>query len=77
MQSTNGGGDCDAAVFRTPGPRLLDCMRGNAGSARADSRALDELRQQQVALDVIVMLKGMQQAIERRLALARAGEVSD
>jgi hypothetical protein len=33
------------------------------------------LRQQQVALDVIVMLKGMQQALDRRLALARAGEV--
>ena len=38
-------------------------------------RLNDELRQQQVALDVIVMLKGMQQAVDRRLALARAGEV--
>jgi hypothetical protein len=38
-------------------------------------RLNDELRQQQVALDVIVMLKGMQQALDRRLALARAGEV--
>jgi hypothetical protein len=36
-------------------------------------RSNDELRQQQVALDVIVMLKGMQQARERRLALARGG----
>jgi hypothetical protein len=34
-------------------------------------RLNDELRQQQVALDVIVMLKGMQQALDRRLALAR------
>lgn len=57
---------------------LTACGETRAQPEPTVVRLNDELRQQQVALDVIVMLKGMQQAVERRLALARAGRlVSD
>jgi hypothetical protein len=69
MRPTNWGGGCLGVVFCTPRPRRPDC------NPTVVVRLNDELRQQQVALDVIVMLKGMQQALDRRLALARAGEV--
>jgi hypothetical protein len=52
---------------------LTACAETQARPEPTVVRLNDELRQQQVALDVIVMLKGMQQARERRLAPARAG----